>query len=157
MTLDEKIRQKLSDGSPGPGRHELLLTNPASGWTVTLTLDKQDEMSCLAWELKAIRTGGPALDLGAWAEKIASQVTGLLEPLKVLEIDNQRQQAILRSEKPTQRKDVQAYFEVFLEGTTSASVRRYQVPREGNAKREQTTFAMTHEGLIKLVGDLISR
>lgn len=153
MTLCEKLRQKLSDGPPGPGRADVLISDE-SGWTVTLTLDKHEELSCLIWEVKA-QSALPAANLRGWADAIATRVSGLFEPLKVLEIDEGRKQAILRSEKTSRRKDVQVYFEVFLESPTSVVVRRYQVP--ASLKREQTSFALTHEAMIKLVTDLISR
>ena len=44
------------------------------------------------------------------------------------------------------------YFEVMLDGTTSAVVRRFQATAP---RRTRVTFALTHEGLLKLVNDLL--
>jgi hypothetical protein len=45
---------------------------------------------------------------------------------------------------------------VLLYGTAAATVRRYQASHEAGARREQVAFALTHEALAKLAGDLTS-
>jgi hypothetical protein len=157
MILDEILRRKLSEGAPGSERHEVLATDPDTGWTVHLTLDKRDALSCLFWEMRMQRNSPVAPDLRFWAEAVATNTKGLLEPLAVLEVDEQRNQALIRSESPSRRGDVQAYFEVLLDGTKSATVRRYQVATTGSHKREQVAFALTHESLFKLVDGLMGR
>jgi hypothetical protein len=157
MTLYENLQKQLHDGPPGTARRELLATDSQGGWTVALTVDKQDELSCLAWEILVKRPASSGLELGQWAQAISERVNGLYEPLKVLEVDTLRNEAVLRSGQPLQGKDGSFYFEIFLKGASVATVRRYQVPQQANQRREQVTFALTHEGLFKLVGDLTSR
>ena len=74
-------------------------------------------------------------------------------------MDTQRQQALLRSAVAGGHQDNRTYFEVILDGTTSAVVRRFQTApqadRAAPVRRVQLAFAMTHEGLIKLVSDLV--
>ena len=42
MTLTERLLPKLSDWRPtGTGRHSWSATAPESGWTVTLTADRE--------------------------------------------------------------------------------------------------------------------
>jgi hypothetical protein len=77
-----------------------------------------------------------------------------LEPLKVVEVDAVKGEALLRSSEPAQRGDKLFYYEVLLKGTHAAQVRRYQALAEGIGRREQVAFALTQEALTKLVGDL---
>lgn len=157
MIFENTLRQKLSEAPPGAVRRDILAADADTGWTVRLTIDKNDELSCLIHELVVRRSSPAAADLPSWAEHLAGQLKGLMEALVVLEVDTERNQAILRSDSPTRRNDVRSYFEVLLTGTNSALLRRYQVPAEGMHKREHVSFAITHDGLFKLVDDLTSR
>jgi hypothetical protein len=107
------------------------------------------------WELTLARTGNTpdGLTLRAWAEGVAKRATGLLEPLKLLEVDDARGEALLRSDSPAKKGEQVAYYEVKLFGTDRASVRRYVASRTESG-REQTAFALTHEVLAKLAGDI---
>ena len=64
-------------------------------------------------------------DLETRAEQVCQRVTGLLEPLRLVEVDAPRQSALLRSEQPGQRGDERFYYEVLLDGDGGATVRRY--------------------------------
>lgn len=154
MTLTEKLLAKLSEWTPqGTGRHAL--TTAAPGWAVALSADRAESLSCLVWELTLTRTG-PAADgftLRAWAEGVAARVTGLLEPLRLLEVDEARGEALLRSDAPAQKGARVAYYEVRLYGTDRATVRRFAADRTQSG-REQVSFALTHEVLAKLAGDV---
>ena len=46
------------------------------------------------------------------------------------------------------------YYEVHLRGLTHATVRRFQANRAAGTRREQVAFALTHEVLAKLAGDI---
>ena len=155
MTLDEILLQKLSDWHPDAGRHTF--SESAAGWAVNVVVDRQDTVGCLVVDLSLTRTAiEPPTDLTlrAWAERIAGRASGLLESLKVLEIDDTHSVAVLRSDKPARKGETIAYYEVRLTGTTAASVRRYQIIAKANQPREQVAFAVTHEALAKLVGDI---
>jgi hypothetical protein len=161
MTLSDLVLQKLADWRPpGNERSTLNIPDQGAGWSIALAADRCDELGCLVWEL----TLQPRADLVAkqratvktWAEQSAVRVCGLLEPLKVVEIDAQRNEAILRSEQPTERGEKSAYYELFFYGTTRAVLRRYQVVRPGGQRREQIVFALTHEALAKVVADIAS-
>jgi hypothetical protein len=122
---------------------------------VTLTADRADTLSCLVWELTLARTGAApeGLTLRGWAEGIAARATGLLEPLKLLEVDDARNEAVLRSTAPARKGERVAYYEVRLHGLDRAVVRRFSADRTKTG-REQTAFALTHEVLAKLAGDI---
>src|SRR5262249_18814467 len=87
------------------------------------------------------------------ARRIANQVTGLLEPLRLLEIDAGRDLAQLRSQAPAQRGGDLQYYEVLRHGHRDTQVARYQASH-ASSKREQVPFTLTHEALGKLVRDL---
>lgn len=157
MTLANILRQKLVETPILKERHELLAAGPGLAWSATVAFNKRDELSGLVWEITLTRTGPePAGEaLASWAERIAAKITGLMEPLRVVEIDPARNEGFLRSEQPTQRDNRVEYFEVFLKGTRQALVRRYQ-STGSNARRAQAPFAVTHDSLAKLVEDISS-
>ena len=152
MTLENTVREKLSEWRPPTGRQELTIT--ANGASLTLTADRREELGCLLWDVTLQRTAPPKQTLRAWADHIADKVTSLLEPLKVIEIDKQRNEGMLRSEQPLARGDKVVYSEVLLKGTTRAILRRYEAAANGTGQRQQIAFALTHEALAKLAGDL---
>src|SRR5690349_1116460 len=117
MTLAETLQGKLASWRPaGEGRHSWSESFPEAGWAVGLAADRTDTVGCLAWELTLTRTGAaPAvLTLKGWADGIAGRVSGLLEDLKVVEVDDTRHEALLRSDGPSVRGDDVLYYEVHL-------------------------------------------
>jgi hypothetical protein len=156
MTLDELLLERLAEWRPVTGDRETLnLPDATSGWSVALTADRCDDLGARVWELRVrrIREAPAGETLAAWAHRVAGRVKGLLETLTVLEIDAQRNEALLRSTEPSHKKETLAYYEVLLRGTREAEVRRYQNAPAG-AKREQVPFALTHEVLARFVADL---
>jgi hypothetical protein len=154
MTLAEKLLPRLSEWRPaGAGRHTW--TETAGGWAVHLAADKADSLSCLVWELTLARVGdAPAgLTVRDWAAGVADRATGLLEPLGRYEVDTTRDEAVLRSEAPSTRGGKLGYYEVHLFGTARAVVRRFAADK-ATPGREQVAFALTHEVLAKLAGDI---
>src|ERR1700682_622816 len=131
MTLSETVLRKLDEWKPGENkRNSLFIPDEGSGWSVALTVDRQDEVGCLVWEVVLRRASVPEEKdeeiLGKWASRAAQQVTSLLESLKVVEVDVQRQEALLRSSQPTRRGDALRYYEILLKGSSEAVVRRFQ-------------------------------
>jgi hypothetical protein len=154
MTLEKILCQKLASWRPPGGRHELTVSDEGSAWTVTVTADRCDEVGCLLWEMSLASAAARGLDLQTWAQRVVARVTGLLEPLKIVEIDLVHNQSLLRSTTPSRRGDMLHYYEVLLHGTSRAEVRRYQGKPSATGPREQLAFALTHEVLVKLVTDL---
>lgn len=155
MTLDTLVNN-LGDWRPaGAGPHSFGHALP-TGWTVTATADAADTVGCRLSELGVGRQAKPATaaELTNWAVRTAERVTGLLEPLKLIEVDATRSEAVLRSETPAAKGDDVQYYEVLLQGTHAATLNRYQAPRTGPGKRRSVPFALTHEAIAKVVGDL---
>jgi len=124
---------------------------------VALTIDKADALSCQLGEVALTRAtptawNGPALK--AKAEAIAGKVTGLLEPLRLIELDGLRTEAILRSTAPTSRSDKRFHYELRVTGAGSATLTRFQAGLERTAKREPVGFSLTHEALGKFLDDV---
>lgn len=156
MTLAETLLPRLSSWRPaGEGRHSWSESFPEAGWTVHLAADKADTLSCLVWELTLTRAGEPpaGTNLKDWAAAVAGRVTGLMEPLGLHEVDTTRDEAVLRSSAPAKKGEKLAYYEVRLHGLTRAVVRRFQASKAAPG-REQVGFALTHEVLAKLAGDI---
>jgi hypothetical protein len=153
MTLSDTLLPKLSEWRPtGSGRHSM--THSARGWTVGLTAEKADSLSCLVWEL-ALQPAEPPepVALADWAAAVARRATGLMEPLTIHEIDTGCGEAVLRSTSPSAKADALAYYEIRLHATGRAVVRRFHgsMAKPG---REQVAFALTHEVLAKLADDV---
>jgi len=155
MTLNETLLQKLASWRPSGACQTLAVDDPASGWRAEVSADCVDTLACRLWEVTLRRTVSPPSlpPLREQGEAIANRATGLLEPLRLIEVDTEQGTALLRSESPAQREQAVAYYEVLrqTDGTTRFS--RYQASQAGG-KREQVAFALTHEALAKLVGDL---
>jgi len=157
MTLDEILFQRLGSWRPPEGRHDLTVADEAPGWALTISADRCDEVGCLVWELNLRRASDAparAVTLHDWADGVASRVTGLLEPLKVIEVDGVRNEALLRSSAATQRGEKLYYYEVLLRGTSAARVCRYQAKPNNAGPRDQVSFAITQETLVKFSADL---
>jgi hypothetical protein len=154
MTLENTLLQSLAKWR-FPSGDRRTLTAEDSGWVVAVHADSADTVGCHVWEVALSRPNGPAgaVDLKARAARIAGSVTGLLEPLKLLEADEAHGTALLRSESPRQTADSLFYYEVLLGADGAASARRYEAERTG-AKRKQIAFTLTHEALAQLADDL---
>jgi hypothetical protein len=111
-------------------------------------------LSCRLWGIDARRETPTSGDLRAWADRIAQRVTGLLESLRVLEVDTTRDQALLRSDTPAARSVGVHYYEVALNGTNAVNLQRFQGYPNSAEKRTQLAFVVTHETLAKLLEDL---
>ncbi len=157
MTLAETLLSKLGEPRPSsPGRFVLAHADEASGWSVAVTIEKADALSCQLSELSCVRGRGEAPALRKWADALAERVTGLTEPLQVIEVDLLKNEAILRSDEPTVRNAKRAHYELKLEGGNKATLRRYQAAVDSAAKRQAGTFVLTHEVLGNLIDDLTS-
>jgi hypothetical protein len=152
MTLANTVQEKLSSWQPpGDGRHDFGFVDAASGVAVRLGVEHLETLSCRLWEVSVTRPASPPL--ADWAKRVAEEATGLLEPLRVVEIDNARGQALLRSDEPARKSHDRFYYEVLLQATGVAHVRRFRGSTQP-VKREQVSFILTREALAKLVEDI---
>src|SRR5689334_8132926 len=124
MTLAETLSSKLAEWRPAPGHAKVSEADTATGWSATLTVDKADALSCPLSELAVARATG-RYETKPWAESLTRRVTGLMEPLRIVEIDAVRDEAILRSDAPTVRGDRRAHYELRLRRGNSATLTRF--------------------------------
>ncbi len=157
MTLANTLLEKLSDWKhPGDGRHTFAVLDPHTGVTVHLAVEHLERLSCQLWEARITRPAGAVAQgpsLADWAAHVAAEATGLLEPLKVVEVDDVHGHALLRSDEPAEKQDDLFYYELLLQQSGAAFVRRYRGSRQPT-KREQVSFILTREALGKLVEDI---
>jgi len=147
------LRQQLSNPKPG-GFHF-----SCDGWNVTLITDKSDSLSCALKELTLERNTPIQEELKPWGERIAQRVTGLMEPLRLIEADHLLNKAILRSQTPTRRDGTSFYYEAVLERTnrTCANIHRYSANPHKGEKRKAVPFVLTHDAIVKLVLDIVGK
>jgi hypothetical protein len=159
MTLAETLLPKLADWRPaGEGRHAAAIALPDHGWTVHLSAEQVDTLGCRLRLIELTRDQplpDDAAALEAHARKAPGRATGLLEPLRVVEMDTPRQTVLVRSDGPKLKGDTVAYYEVRFVGRNRVTVERFQATKASPARREAVPFALTHEGLAKLVEDLV--
>src|SRR5271166_4683618 len=136
MNLDGLLLEKLARWRPD-GRQDLEVSAPDSGWTTTVTADAADVVGCQLWEVALRRLGNqtPSEDLATRAKGVVGRVTGLLEPLQVIEVDTPQGTSLLRSASPGRRGGALHYYEVLLHADGAANVRRYEGPHGDEPRR----------------------
>src|SRR5262249_4451907 len=141
MTLDETLLQNLAKWRPNSQRPSLELAHQETGCKAVLTADAVDALASRLWEVNLSRLSPLAGqdDLAERAARVAARVTGLLEPLRLVETDAGLGKALLRSSAPKQRGDERLYYEVLLHADGSANVRRYQASMSA-CRRQQVPF-----------------
>jgi hypothetical protein len=151
MTLEKMLRQQLNN-SKASGFHVSI-----AGWDVTLVTDRQDSLSCALKELALGHAEPVREELRAWADRVADRATGLLEPLRLVEIDGPLGKALLRSETPAVQDGKAFYYELVLERTqrSTATLRRYAGDPIGGDKRVSVAFVLTHDAIVKLAVDIV--
>jgi hypothetical protein len=145
-TLQKKLGEHHSADHPAPHviRHQ--------GWNVSLRPEAIDTLGCQLWDVTFQREVPQAAgDPRAWAERISRKVTGLLEPLKLVELDAGQNVALVRSAEPTPGSPGLDYHEIELHGTNRAIVRRFRGFQEVGRKREHIPFTVTYDALAKVV------
>jgi hypothetical protein len=155
--LAELVQQSLSEWKPGEGRQTLAAAFPDAGWNLTATFDKAESLGGAAWEIALQRIGEApeGFALKSWAERTANQMSGLLEALKVYEVDNGEGFALLRSDGPQARGTVRSYYELILGSTSTATLRRYQSETTPGSKRKQVSFAVTYEAVGQVADAIV--
>jgi len=152
MTLGENLLPKF-DGLKANGGNRFTFDDPTGHWTITAEVETRDLLGCRLSSLTVRRRTAPR-DTRAWAESIVQRTHSLSEPLVLLEFDAQRDEALIRSERPTVRLGERGHFELRLREGSLAHLMRYTAPLDATAKRRPTTFDLTHDALAKLVDDL---
>jgi len=149
MTLESTLRQQLNNLESGSRTFAL------GDWTLRLTVEKNDSLSCALTELALEHAAPIGEEVDTWANRIAGSATGLLEPLRLIELDRPVGKALLRSESPAKREGKAYYYELLLERAAGSRAVLHRYAGQFGAPREKVSFVVTHDGLIKLVGDIV--
>jgi hypothetical protein len=134
-------------------------------WTVTV----EDSPNRLTLNLTALDTVGLAFStmefartsrtewssdaLKAWGDRLSKRVTYLMEPLKVLEVNDQEGEVQMRSQSPTPRDDLRSYYEMRLFRQGTLRMERF-VFDETTRQRRQVPCQLTRETLERLADDI---
>ena len=129
------------------------ITDEQSGWTIRLAVEATDSLGTRLEEIALFREE-PVDNLRGWAEKVAGNVRGLLEPLTLLELDEEKGLALLRSDVPAHAEAKLFYYEVRLLREGKAFLQRFQASKSVG-RREQVSFTLTHEVIANVVKDLV--
>lgn len=153
MMLDEILRQKLANWRPDSANPTLDVIDPPGNWRVTVEPQAVDRIGIDLHRL-TVRpiTAVPSGSLREQAERLARQVTGLLEPLRLVEIDEPLAVAQLRSTSPAPHEGGARYYEVERHADGTTHLGRYET-HPGESKRQSVPFSLTHEALGKIVRD----
>lgn len=149
MTLAKKLRQNLTDPAQGSAGTVSASDGP---WTASANTPHRDKVGAEIDEITVERSAPGPGSVKSWADSYAGGNTGLLEPLKVQEVDSGLDQAVIRSSPPAKHDGNTDYYEVKMHGTQKASVKRYRAGEKG--QRESIPFALTHDSIGKVVDGL---
>jgi len=152
MTLENLLLRSLDKWRPA-SRASHTVDHPESGWRVTLDAALVDTVGVQLHGLRVARLHPleSTLSLRDRAEAIARRVSGLLEPLRLIEVDEGRGVAQLRSDAPAVRDAARRYYELLRRADGATDLARYEAL---DGPRQAVPFTLTHEALAKLVRDL---
>lgn len=161
MSLTQQLQIELQNlvGFQRATPHVTHLSDPA-GIEIEISFLQVDSLSCSVEEIQLLIASQSNVDLKtlqAWATKLCSRITYLLEHIGPLELDAQNQQALIRSNPPTQQPTGTKYYEIILKSCNRGwfSLKRYEALK-GIPGRTPVPMQLTHEVLLKLVDDLVA-
>ena len=157
MKTADNLLPKLADGEvlkAGQGR--VAFETGTSRWTLSYDSDGLDGIGGRFRQLRLDRNAGTSTQpLDVRGAVTAQRLTGLLESIKLVEVDHVRQVAQLRSASPAVRGTARQYYELQIQGADSITLQRYQFD-SGAGARQAIPFSLTYDALAKLVDDLTS-
>ncbi len=154
MSLADDVQRAL-DRVQASGSGSLNLAVPPG--SLRADLSAVDQVGCsfreLALDTDALQ-GADTRRLEQCAASIASRLTYLLEPLRVLEIDDQARIVQLRSVPPSRQGNLHSYYEVQVREGGSIVLRRFEAVR--GRPRRHVDAHVTREVFTRLAHDLCS-
>lgn len=149
QALADKIRQ-----ASGRSVGKTVVEASTTEGRVTVVVEDADRLGVLAGPITAQRQGGgrPA-SVPTQATEAVRRLNYLQEPLAVIESEDRRARAILRSAVPRQTGGGREYNEAILDGDGSISIRRFRADSGG--RRRATPSNLSRETLGRLADDLL--
>ncbi len=157
MSLSQKLTAAL-DARPSQDPFPCVVSADDSGARVALDLTASDPIGVAFNALSFQAPAGPDRSteaLRAWADRLANQVTYLMEDLVVLELDPVAGEAELRSQTPTARGQQKSFYEVRLNKTGALRLSRVAFDQT-TRKRGPASCQLTREVLERLTDDIVA-
>jgi hypothetical protein len=155
MSLSKKIAAALDENTRAYVM-PCTVTVEESPHRVTLHLEALDTVG-VAFSSFEFATSGRAEwssnALNDWGSRLASRITYLMEPLKVLEIDSGGGEVQIRSQSPTTRNAERGYYEMRLFRQGLLRMKRYTF-EETTRQRHESHCKLTREVLERLADDI---
>lgn len=154
MTPASTFLHSLAELQPtGTFPQRVLVRDPGSSATVEMDVNQFDALACQMTLLRVTPDVAVSAPLKDRAVLVAGRVTGLMEKLHVIEVDDSRGEALLRSDVPAARDQNRFYYEAVLQRKGVVTLHRYQGSLL-KSERKEVPFTVTREALSKLVADL---
>jgi hypothetical protein len=155
MSLSKKIAAALDENTKAYVL-PCTVTVEDSPHRLTLNLSSLDTVGLAFSSLEYASTSRTDLSSDAlqeWGDGLTKRVTYLMEPLKVVEADNQGGEVQVRSQNPTPRADERGYYEMRL--FRQGSLRMERIVFDAAARqRRPTNCQLTREVLERLADDI---
>lgn len=149
-TLAQRARESTSQRR-APGATIIEADTPIGH--VSASIEDSDRLGVLAGPVTARRTDGKTGSVGAQAREAVRRLNYLQEPLTIVETEEARGRAIVRSEAPRSTRRGREYNEAVLQNGDAISIRRYRA--EGGSRRKAVPSNLSRETLGRLADDLL--
>ncbi len=161
MTLGKKLAKKITrwrensdqTASPAKGGTTWRQDEPRLGVTAQVIVPDSDKYSFVVREIAVFFDSGlhDSEALRKQAEELLKRVAYLPERLALIELDDGRQIAQVRSQPPSTEGEHVHYFELLLQQGRTITMRRYKGKA---ASRKQENFILSVESFIRVIDDL---
>lgn len=154
MSNNNSLLKTLNElQAQGSFPQRMLVRDTAIAATAEMEVHQLDRLSIELSMLRVTPEKNMSDTLKTRAETLARKVTGLMEKLNAIEIDDIKGEAMLRSDTPAAQDAQRMYYELMLNKQGATTLKRYQGSTI-NAQRKEIPFVLTREALAKLITDL---
>jgi hypothetical protein len=153
MSLTSLTQAALERLAPFAGRTELVQVEH-SGIRLTCELAALESLACglVRLEVHSNRLAALSADaLREVARQLATRLTYLLEPIRLIEVDPEQGLAQLRSQPPHREAEVTSFYELLL--SRGGGLRLVRFSRPAGQPRAAVPAQLTREVLLRLVSD----
>ena len=154
--IKELVQARLEEfASQGGGQASLQISGPHGSLTSELLV--VDKLGCaftqMTYESSRLADADNAR-LTAVSEDLVRRMTYLLEPLGVVELDDESASIQLRSVPPAKEDGVIRYYELVVRRGGQITLQRFEKPQDRSADRRQITAEVTRDVFQRLAGDM---